>query len=646
MSVVNNTLSEINDSIVFTMDFPVDGINSLTGFTEGVEGETVDRFFNREFRYAIDAINFTDWIDLNNTNLQSIPIETTDFFQAEFRYTRAGTDNTGLLTFNWVRLNYTTTLECRDHPYFDKSIFKYFFECPEEEDIRTWCISVLRKLYFPGIVPLTLIRNENRNLNKEDKDYIAFWKTVACLFSIIVNYGRSFEKLNTDQRLMSRYLENQDIIVSKDQTIEDLQYLMNNLYDEIRQRGTVNIASKKDISNGKYVDGELLRLIEYDDRCDELIFDITRLGWILDIHSPMYRGIAQDHAIKGYETSNVLSLSNYPLINGDKVSIIDESGEKIIKITGVADNTKAGIGFVDFANPTLNEKGFLFNIDPFLDYEISFMVRGDAPFTVGAYGYNLALVSTNPDTINPLNNTNFAIVKQKVPIEGDWFWVRVILFNNNQVSSLSSEVRNTSLGLGNNLRLPSSLCKAAFEITLDRTTGSNQDPTVSDHSIGIKAGNSRVITVDDIKQSYQDIEGDPYYAIRITGLTNFNTAELLLNGVSIQPIDLPLEVTIEDIALGKLVFSEQGPLSNDYTASIVFTPLDNQPIQSTVNDILYLKNIKFKLLNRDYGICPVNGIHLAEGWLKNRSGKDNRVIDSVIRNSLIPYNVSSYNNYL
>jgi hypothetical protein len=620
------------------MKYPVIGIESITGFTDSIIGETTDRTVKREFRYTLDAVNYTEWIPLTVDNVTNIPIQSNYYFQSEFRYTRTGTDNTDLITFNWVRLDYTTTVECKSTHYFDVSIYKYFFDCFSHEKIKGWCVSVLKKLYHPGILPNLMTRGSSRNRNQEDRDFIDFWSTISCFFSLIVNHARAFSNIYDDKRLLKRYLQQQDITIQNNQELTQLQYLTRNLYREVSHRGSINIFKKSTTTPN----GEFLRLIQYDDRVDEFIFESAYYIWNLDVHSPIYKGIHPEQAFKAY--SRNIDLSKYPLINSDKISIQLEGDEEVIKIQGVLDETKAGIGFVDPSNLTESEISKLFNIDPRLSYELSFMVRGNARFTVKGYGYSSALTTTHPTSISPIGYGNSAITQQKVVDNGEWYWVRVILHSFDQLATNDPEIKDTSLGVGNNLRIPRIMCKAGFEITIDRTGMINQEPTVSNVEVSIEAGQSKIITYADISADFQDIEGNNYNAIRIDDVTVSETGNLYHNGVAVSVF--PHNVSIEDIINEKLVYIDNSPDVSNFDIDITFTPLDDYPGISSDEDFLLIKNINFKLLKRDYDIGVVNGIPLIETWMIDRSGKSKSDTDTFIKNTLIPYNILNYNNLI
>lgn len=638
MSVINNTLTEINDRITFTMGFPIVGVEEIEGYVEDVVGETETRFFKREIRYTLDGIHFTDWLPLDGTTIAEISIIPTDIFQAEFQYTRIGSDATGELVFNWVRLDYKTAVGCHSNYYFDLSIYKYFFDCPDHQSIRKWCINVFRKLYAPGIVPKFIERGVNRNRNREDQDYISFWLTVACYFSIIVNYARAFGNINSDPRLLKKYLQAKDVI-TEDTTLSALQEIASTTFVQFRRRGTFGIADAS-------LNGELLRLVRYDKRLDEFIFQAGRYVWCLDWHSPMYRGINREQAFKAYSQKEVTpeELERYPLINPSAVSIVDESGESVLMITGVDEDTKAGIGFTDSSAVDLEDHKYLINIDPSLSYELSFFVRGDAPFTVGVYGYTAAITPAHPRCVNPANMSNYSIIRERVSRQSEWYWVRVIIHAQDETYSPDYNVARTSLGAGNNLRLSSVIRKLAFEITLDRTTG-NTAPTVSNSQIFIPAGMSKTITVDDVLSNYNDVEGHSCIGITIVDLADENTGELVYNGDVIE--EFPIFIPLQDIFYEKLFYRDTGPINGSYDAIMEYIVRDTQyNIESSQDSVLYLKGIRFKLLNRPYSVDVTNPIHFIETWMKNRSGLTDQQVEERMKSSLLPWNALNYNNFL
>lgn len=485
MAIVNNILTEIGDTIIIQANIPITGLNAITGYIDSVLNETGTRFFKREFRYSLDTINWTVWQDLNIPNLVSIPVDPTFDFMIEYRYTRDGTDASGTLVFENVDLQgLYTPQDCSIT--FHSSVFSYFFDSCNSLPVLQWCISVLEKIYKPGLVSKTLLRDENQNANEEDRDYIDFWRAVCCYFGTLVAYAREFETFPTNRYLLIEYLKQRGMFVCDNMALVDLNYLMENFYDEIRHRGTAQIAIPKGTDvNGdpKPVDGELLRLICYDPDCDEFIFAVSEfdsIGWVVNSWSPLYQGTAhQDQLTKIYEpTQDFVDLNNYPLINAGNCSIINDPliGD-VMSISAVPAGATAGIGVVDPTIPTATDIEFMTNINTSLTYELSFYVRmvdPATPLSVRFYGYD---VNETPKQIRDVKVSplmpvsNDALVEELMTLTGEYYHVRVIVHPADHLYDPTPSVSTPDIGVGNNLKVTDLVCKILPEIVLDNTNG-------------------------------------------------------------------------------------------------------------------------------------------------------------------------------
>ena len=214
MAIVGNTASEIGDVMIIVTDIPLTGISSITGYTDSTVGETGTRFFDKKFRYSLDGglnFNIEDYIDLNPTNLTAVPVDPTYDIIFEYRYERAGTDATGLLEWNSTNLT-TTSVPYVSGDSFDSSIFSYFFTTSYHPVLLGWCLNVLEKLYSPGILPQSMTRNENQNVNQDDRDFIDFWRSVTHYYALLVGYARGFEEFRSNKLLLVEYLRQRGIL--------------------------------------------------------------------------------------------------------------------------------------------------------------------------------------------------------------------------------------------------------------------------------------------------------------------------------------------------------------------------------------------------------------------------------------------------
>ena len=539
MTVLNNTLSEIGDSIIVPAGVPITGLATITGYVENVSGVTGTRFFKREFRYTLDGVNWTNYLDLTVPNLAAIPIDPTYDFLIEYKYTRDGSDTSGLLVFNSVNLT-GTYVAANCGVTFNQSVFTYFFNSCAEEDILNWSINVLEKVYRPGIVSQTLTRGENRNANQEDRDYIDFWRSITTYFSLLVNYAREFEKIPTNRQLLIAYLRGRGMFVCENTPLTDLNYLMENYWDEMRHRGTIMISKLKgEVINGdpKPVSGELLRLICFNIACDEFLFGISefnRIGWVVNEWSPLYQGLTdQVQFTKLFEEQkSVIDLAQYPLLNPADVSIVNDTvpDSIITGTTGVMEidtpavGQKAGIGF------TTPDFDFSTNISIDLAYELSFYVKrvsGDPKISVRMYGYGVGntpkdLRDIKVSALMPVSND--MIVEQNITTTGDWYYVRCILYPEAHVYDTTPSVTTPSMGYGNNLKSTLDVCKIIPEIVVDNTSGTSSGtarlwhvrfaPLMTNYSTGF-------LNTANFIQTWMQVNGGSYTNEEITEIMKY-----------------------------------------------------------------------------------------------------------------------------
>lgn len=478
MAIILNTSSENGDILQINVSTPILGLVLLSDFTDTVVGETVTKYFTKTFRYSVDGgTTYSDWLPLTNENIENIEIQPVDPFIIEYRYQRSGTDTTGLLEFDDVTVN--GTYEALLQPdLYSKSIFAQFVDfwglC-----VLNWSLNVLEKLYR-GIVPKYVTRGETDNVNWSDRDYLEFWRSVTHYFAIFVCWVRQFENLESNDVLLTKYLASRDLYVCGDEDITDLIYLMNNFFDEIRQRGTIQIARQKESSSDesssssssvsntyvKQVDGELLRLI-CKQTTDEFIFCPIRTGWFLDSISPLYRGTNFAYnAIKGWELSqNFMDLSKYPLINSQYCSIVTDDTWDVLKISGVPDGVQSGIQGSD------NVFGIV--VSPDVNYEITFWIKQTVLEQVLDFGCKV--YDSNGNQLNLENaasgvSDNVFFFHEQLNQADQWYFVRGILFNKDQALLTDGSL---DIGFGSHLRLVEDVVYIVPELYVNNNTGGN-----------------------------------------------------------------------------------------------------------------------------------------------------------------------------
>lgn len=261
-------------------------------------------------------------------------------------------------------------------------------------------------------------------INKADKDFLDYFGTITHLFAIIVTYARKFRDILTEPFLLTKFIEGRGLEATNNDSVVDSSYILANIIDEYRKRGTERILSKDG------VDGELIRTINQIEP-EEFIFALSKIenfGWCLGESSPSwYQTQGFVNLTKGYEfNEGVEDLAKYPLtITGDIVKVMDaEKGVNCLKISNYPDS-ESGI-------KDNGDENYWIKVNPSIDYEISFWVKvsggggSNVRFSVSSYDRNGNTVSLR--SINDGTYTNsFSGSGSKNMTSGKWYWVRGVL---------------------------------------------------------------------------------------------------------------------------------------------------------------------------------------------------------------------------
>lgn len=439
--IVNQTVSNIGDAIIFSVQTPLRGLEQITSFTDVEVGVTGTRFFNKEFRFAMQGIRYSEWLPLTLADLQNnihpsgtIPIK--NDLIIEFRYTRAGTDGTGDLTLTSIDLFgpiLTSYLQVLD---FTNSVFQDIGFTDEYWN-KVW-VNLLKKLYGKGIVPRYVSRGDDNPL---DEDFILIWKCSAYFYALLVALvDNKITKLNQDQYLLAEYIRQRSMNVCGDEDISILQQIAAEIYDQTRRRATLGITYEQGTPQVPVADplhGELKRLVCYDIQLDEFLFEYVTGGWYTNVNSPTFYGLTNHLQLNKMpeNTQNFVDLNKFDVFTG--VAIVTDGLKEVAEMTGTSSELK---------------KEFV-KVNHGLSYELSFYVRqpilaaslnleitaeDESGFPVPMLDINTGLASNNILTnVQLLDNTNY------------WFCSCVIYAYGSPLLSAADSL--TSLGMGNNL---------------------------------------------------------------------------------------------------------------------------------------------------------------------------------------------------
>lgn len=464
----DNILNAIGDVMLIDVTPQITGKVLLTDFSDVVDGVTNTRTVQKEFRISPDGVFWNDWQELTAANLSSEEYVVDSSLTIQLRYTRTGSDSTGVIEFKSIDFMGSREAIQFVAPTISSSIFADIIGTPEMKALEE---NIFKKLYYRGIVPNYIPRAENSD-EKEDKDYIDLFFSVARFYSMFIRFFKRFENFQDDFDLMREQVRQYGIFFDEANiTLEDLQYLAQKLYDQIRQRGTEMIFKRKGylLPNGDalQIDGEFIRLVR-SKVSDELLYEdipLEKVGWCLRQCSPMYRGTGMSKFLNKTKenTEDFQDINNFPTYstNGARISISEIDNKRSM----LFDNTASSVCGLGRLDESVNVDDDLIVVDSKLDYEITFAfkvlttVGYDNKLTFGVEGFDVMKNKLNDSFITPngesISETFFE--KQLYSVNRQpWYFVRGII---HCYSSQNKYEDTTNVGWGNNLYFNNSFVK-------------------------------------------------------------------------------------------------------------------------------------------------------------------------------------------
>lgn len=465
----DNILNAIGDVMLIDVTPQITGKVLLTDFSDVVDGVTNTRTVQKEFRISLDGVFWNDWQELTAANLSSEEYVVDSSLTIQLRYTRTGSDSTGVIEFKSIDFMGSREAIQFVAPTISSSIFADIIGTPEMKALEE---NIFKKLYYRGIVPNYIPRAENSD-EKEDKDYIDLFFSVARFYSMFIRFFKRFENFQDDFDLMREQVRQYGIYFDEANiTLEDLQYLAQNLYDQIRQRGTEMIFKRKGylLPNGEtlQIDGEFIRLVR-SKVSDELLYEnipLEKVGWCMRQCSPMYRGTGMSKYLNKTkeDTEDFQNLNNFVLSKiGNSQYIISDTddGKKVLSLkTFTGGVAQVGLGRINESNDVSDN---LYVVDSRLDYEITFAFNihnvNDLRIIFGVEGFDSMKNKLNDSFIIPNGDKiseTFFIQNMNIWRKGVWYFARGIIHS---YSTVNTDDISTNLGIGNNLHFNNSFVK-------------------------------------------------------------------------------------------------------------------------------------------------------------------------------------------
>lgn len=444
MNIVASKVRQEGNTLIFKTT-PAVGVLALTAFTDDATSTDVSATFIKRFRYTSNGVIYSEWIDLTLDNIATVQLnEKGGVFVAEIGYFLS--QPTGADYLSVTEASFTAVEGVVDESvnfYFNNSLFKKYFNT-SDPDVLNWYINVLEKLYDVGMVP-NYIKRVDRNGSVDD--YLSLFGSVAKFFAFYVKLARVFGSFYNNQLLITDFLSQRGLQISPEDTLDDLQYMMQTYYYQMSDRGSVGIADSK--ANGAIVDGELLRTIHYKP-FDEFLFCLypkQNFGWNLRNSSPLHRGVSiNDILNKAPWSKGAVSMESVtPFLIG---------GATNTSSTVEVDNTGGGID-VTLADAIL--------VDPSMDYQFSFKLKlADAAtvtFNIAGYDVNNNTVTNySRATGNPTNNF---FLNANMSRSDKYIEVRCYLYNKNRGQFTGD---TTNIRQGRNIIANANLAKVVLQV--------------------------------------------------------------------------------------------------------------------------------------------------------------------------------------
>ena len=108
MAVSSNTVNEVGESILITLIAPYERVVSVLSYTDSVIGEDAYNYFKKEFRWSIDDVTYSDYLNLTDENLYSLNLDPNNPFWIQYRYTVESLESGHELTFESISLEVLT----------------------------------------------------------------------------------------------------------------------------------------------------------------------------------------------------------------------------------------------------------------------------------------------------------------------------------------------------------------------------------------------------------------------------------------------------------------------------------------------------------------------------------------------------------
>lgn len=440
---------------------------SLSFDTNEDSSNFFERFFRISYNWGVEYFERQDISQLSSSMPGDIR-----FVVIELIFVKSGDP-----TFNSFMVTDSSFLPLPTLPILEKSVFsKYDIEYSK---LITYAGFLIRKYISKAIMPKFI-------LDAVTSDLLDFIQSVCIFYSLLKLQSDKLLGVKQERDIVIKYLESWNNFLCRDESIELLNRIKGSQFDEFRKRGT-SIPFQKNIENNGVGNGEVLRLVCYDD-CDDFSYGITNECWSLENTSPLYQGKTNYRVLNRFPnfiegniqnirrergSTGFIDLSNYSTAGANNV--IDGDGNLVI--SSVPNGQTSGLdydGNVDKLIP----------INPFWSYEITFKIIQRQPGKYLSFGVSSFDCENNPTTLNLLNPSfnnaeeDLFLQQYSFPKSNIEYFCRFIIYGYQRAIEDIQEIPD--IGVGTNARFPTDASKIALRLFVDNSIGVTNDVSISD----------------------------------------------------------------------------------------------------------------------------------------------------------------------
>lgn len=90
MAVIGTKTSENGDAILISLQAPYENVVEVLGYTDETIGEDTSCFYQKSFRWGIDGVSYSDWVELTQPNLRALLLDPSKPFWIEYKFEQVG----------------------------------------------------------------------------------------------------------------------------------------------------------------------------------------------------------------------------------------------------------------------------------------------------------------------------------------------------------------------------------------------------------------------------------------------------------------------------------------------------------------------------------------------------------------------------